>query len=180
MSFSAVSKTRALPNPRRSEFYRSLQGSVPFPSPLACVGLRVCSMLGALRGLDFLIWIFAGSMHRLTARFLLLFAVVGNLVPLALASAGKPPHACCVRKAAHPCHGGAVVDSSRLSIHDAGCGNHECCRAVTTAQWAHPQTRTASLCRQVVSRAQEFRKEHPIKESFALQSTRAPPYCSLA
>src|ERR1700685_491721 len=91
-------------------------------------------------------------MHRLTARFLLLFALVGNFVPLALASVAQKPHACCARKAARPCHGGAIADSSRLSIHDASCCNHDCCRAVTTAQWAHPHPRTATLCREVISR----------------------------
>lgn len=122
----------------------------------------------------------AGNMHRLTARLLLLFVLVGNFVPLALASAAAKPHACCLRKAAHPCHGGGITDSSRLSIHDASCCNHDCCRAVTTAHWAHPQPRTASLCREVISRVQELRKNPPVRESFALQSTRAPPYCSLA
>lgn len=118
-------------------------------------------------------------MHRLTARVLLLFVLVGNFVPLALASAGQKVHACCARKA-HRCHGGAIADSSRTSIHDASCCNHDCCRAVTTAQWAHPQPRTAVLCREVLSRVLEFRKNLPVRESFELQSTRGPPYCSLA
>jgi hypothetical protein len=125
-----------------------------------------------------------GNMHRLTARFLLLFVLVGNFVPLALAVAAGQAHACCVRKAAHHCpglgHGGSVADSSRQSIHDASCCNHDCCRAVTTAYWAHPQPRTASLCREQISRVTELRKNPPVKESFALQSSRAPPYCSLA
>jgi len=125
-------------------------------------------------------------MHRLTARFLFLFVLLGNFVPLALAAAAGQAHACCVRKAAHHCYGSGlgqgivVTDSSRHSIHDARCCNHECCRAVTTAHWAHPQPRTASLCREEISRVQEFQKNPPVKESFALQSTRAPPYCSLA
>jgi hypothetical protein len=123
-----------------------------------------------------------GNMHRLTARFLLLFVLVGNFVPLALAVAAGQAHACCVRKAAHPCHGGGILESSQLTIHDASCCNHDCCRAVTTAHWAHPQPRTASLCREVISRVVEFRKNAPVRESFALQLTRAPPlpYCSLA
>ena len=144
-----------------------------------CNRARFCSMLGGLHdgrrdagG--------TGNMHRLTARILLLFVLVGNFVPLALAVAAGQGHACCVRKAAHPCHGGAIADSSRLSIHDAGCCNHDCCRAVTTAHWAHPQPRTATLCREEISRVLELRKNPPARESFALQSTRAPPYCSLA
>ena len=145
----------------------------------ACVGSRFCSMLGELRDSRPV----AGateSMHRLTARFLLLFVLVGNFVPLALASAAQKAHACCVRTAARPCHGGAIADSSRLSIHDASCCNHDCCRAVTTAQWAHPQPRTATLCREVIRRIAEFQKNPPAREGFALQATRAPPYCSLA
>jgi hypothetical protein len=123
-----------------------------------------------------------GNMHRLTARFVLLFVLVGNFVPLALAVAAGQAHACCVRKAAHPCHGGGIAESSRLTIHDASCCNHDCCRAVTTAHWAHPQPRTASLCREVVSRVEEVRKNSPVKESFALRPTRGPPpaYCFLA
>ncbi len=121
-------------------------------------------------------------MHRLTARFLLLLALVGNLIPLALASVAEQPHACCVRKAAHlhPCHGGGIADSSRASIHDASCCNHDCCRAVTRAQWAHPQPRMATLCREVIRRVPELGKNPSAQEGFALQSTRAPPYCSLA
>ena len=39
-----------------------------------------------------------GSMHRLTARLLLFFALVGSLVPVALAASAAPTHACCLRK----------------------------------------------------------------------------------
>ena len=56
-------------------------------------------------------------MHRLTARLLLLFALVGNLVPLALAAGAAPPHACCLRKGVHRCQdslgaGSRVVSSA--------------------------------------------------------------------
>jgi len=111
-------------------------------------------MLGEPLGFDSGL-ILTGSMHRLTARFLLLFAVVGNFVPLAVASAAEQPHACCLRKAAHPCHGAgradAIADSSRPDVRDAGCCHHDCCRGVATAQWAHPQSRTANLCGRLVS-----------------------------
>jgi hypothetical protein len=137
-------------------------------------------MLTAPPGFDSRL-ILTGSMRLLTARFLLLFAVVGSFIPLALASVAEQPHACCVRKAAHPCHGGVIEDSSRATVRDTGCCNHDCCRAVTTAQWAHPQPRSASLCgRFISSRVAEFQKNPPVKEGFQLQSTRAPPYCSLA
>jgi hypothetical protein len=53
-------------------------------------------------------------MHRLTARFLFLFVLVGNFVPLALAVAAGQAHACCVRKAAHHCYGWATASSSRI------------------------------------------------------------------
>jgi hypothetical protein len=122
-------------------------------------------------------------MHRLTAGFLLLFAVVGNFVPLtlALSSEAEQAHACCVRKAAHPCHGGVIADASRLVIHDTGCCNRDCCRAVTTAQWAHPRPRPSDLCgRFIRARVPEFQTNPPLAEIFKLQATRAPPYCYLA
>jgi len=71
-------------------------------------------------------------MHRLTARVLLVLLLVGLFVPVALAIAAAPPHACCVRKAMHG-----------RSSHDSefngppGCCQHDCCRTLTVSHWAH-------------------------------------------
>jgi hypothetical protein len=83
-------------------------------------------------------------MHRWTARWLLLFAIVGNLVPLAMAVAVPPPHACCIRKA-HHCHDSAASESLELAIRSGICCNNGCSRAATTAQWAHPEAPIAQL-----------------------------------
>src|SRR5215831_18486216 len=73
-------------------------------------------------------------MQRLTARLLLLFALAGTFVPVAMQALASPPHACCLRKAVHRCHTQAASQDPVVS--DAGCCHHDCCRAVTTAQWA--------------------------------------------
>jgi len=119
-------------------------------------------------------------MQRLTARFLLLFALVGTFVPLALAATAPPPHACCIRKAAHQCHG-SLFDADQRSVRGTGCCNHDCCRAVTTSQWAHPRGRPAAIIAEnVAARIAESRAGAPATELLASQSTRAPPQTSIA
>jgi hypothetical protein len=120
-------------------------------------------------------------MHRLTARILLLFALAGTFVPLALAATAAPPHACCRRKAAHPCHDSAAIESDQLAIRSAGCCNHDCCRAVTTSQWANPQPGiTASFAPNVDAQIRDPHPASPASELSASQSTRAPPQISIA
>lgn len=115
-------------------------------------------------------------MQRLTARLLLLFALAGSLVPSALALTAAPPHACCVRKAAHHCHELAATDSSQLNIRDTGCCNHDCCRAVTTAQWAHPQPKLAAFFLQPIDvHLAGSQPDSPAAASAEFQSSRAPP-----
>jgi|CZKD01.1.fsa_nt_gi hypothetical protein len=117
-------------------------------------------------------------MQRLTARFLLLFALVGTFVPLALAVTAAPPHACCLRKSAHQCHGS---DPDERAIRGNSCCNQSYSRAVTTSQWAHLQSSLVSLSvRMVEARLAESRVEAPATNHFASQSTRAPPQLSLA
>ncbi|HZZ17574.1 MAG TPA: hypothetical protein VFE08_16625, partial [Candidatus Sulfotelmatobacter sp.] len=77
-------------------------------------------------------------MHRLVAKFLLLFALVGNLTPLARAVTSAPPHACCIRKAVHSCHD-SLSSQKDLYIRDAACCNNGSGRSVITARWAHAQ-----------------------------------------
>jgi len=117
-------------------------------------------------------------MQRLTARFLLLFALVGTFVPPALAVTAAPPHACCLRKSVHQCHGS---DPDERAIRSNSCCNQNYSRAVTTSQWAHPQSSLVSLSvRKVESRLTESRAESPASKLFASQSTRAPPQLSIA
>ena len=120
-------------------------------------------------------------MHRLTARILLLFALAGTFVPLALAATAAPPHACCRRKGAHPCHDSAAIESDQLAIRNAGCCNHDCCRAVTTSQSANPQPgMIASFAPNVDAHITDPHPTTPASELSASQSTRAPPQVSIA
>jgi hypothetical protein len=120
-------------------------------------------------------------MHRLTARFFLLFALAGTFAPLALAVSAATPHACCLRMAAHQCHGSTASESDQRIIHDASCCNHDWRRAVTTSQWASPQPGTASVIAQnIEARLAESQASLPLSELFSWQSTRAPPQVSIA
>jgi hypothetical protein len=119
---------------------------------------------------------FTETMHRLTARLLLLFALAGSLVPLATALTAAPSHACCVRKAAHHCHEPAIADSSQLVIRETGCCSHDCWRAVTTAQWAHPQPKlTAFFLHPIDAQLAVSQSCSPATASAEFQSSRAPP-----
>ena len=117
-------------------------------------------------------------MQRLTARFLFLFALVGTFVPLALAVTAAPPHACCLRQAAHQCHG---TEADQRAVRGTGCCNHDCCRAVTTSQSAHPQPALKSdFARYLDARLAESHSRTPATKLFASQSPRAPPQVSIA
>jgi hypothetical protein len=119
-------------------------------------------------------------MQRLTARFLLLLALAGTFAPLALAATAAPEHACCLRKGVHQCHGSAP-ESDQRSVRDTSCCNHECCRAVTTSQWAHaqPQVSTPSV-QNIEARLADSQTVYPATKRFSSQSTRAPPQISIA
>jgi hypothetical protein len=116
-------------------------------------------------------------MHRLTAKLLLLFALAGSCVPLALAATATAPHACCIRKA-HHCRDSASEESEHLIIRSASCCNHDCCRAVTTSQWAYPQPSIAAISVQsVTAPLAESHPDSPAAKFSSSQSTRAPPVC---
>jgi hypothetical protein len=121
------------------------------------------------------------TMRRLTARLLLCLALVGNLAPLALAATAKPLNACCVRKAVHHCHDSVASETAYLVIRGARGCNHDCCRAVTTAQWAQPQPRAATAFLQNVE-AYLFQSTPVSAETrvSGYPSTRAPPHFFVA
>ncbi|MFZ0420773.1 MAG: hypothetical protein WAM04_21910 [Candidatus Sulfotelmatobacter sp.] len=115
-------------------------------------------------------------MLRLTARLLLFFALVGNLAPLALAATAPPPHACCLRKGVHHCQDSLASENGQPVIRGANCCNGDCCRAVTTAQWAHPQPRLAvSFQQSITARFVGTQSNSPATASAELHSSRAPP-----
>jgi hypothetical protein len=116
-------------------------------------------------------------MHRLIAKLLLLVALAGNLAPLALAATAAP-HACCIRKAVHHCHDSlsSQSESGQLIIRDAPNCNHDCCRAVTTARWAHAQPRAdQSFVQNIEAYLGHSNPVSPTTEPTSFQSTRAPP-----
>jgi hypothetical protein len=127
-----------------------------------------------------LILLYEKSMQRLTARFLLLFAVVGAFVPLVLAAAAAPPHACCIRQAAHQCHG-SFAETNQRAVRDTSCCRQDCCRAVRTSYSAHLQPTLASvLARHLKARILDFHAEASAADLLASQSPRAPPQVSIA
>lgn len=115
-------------------------------------------------------------MHRLTARLLLIFALVGSFAPAALAAASAPVHACCVRKA-HHCHDSAVSEIDPLALRGDPC-NHDCCRAAATAQWAYAQPPITTFFLQTMhAHVAAIQPGAPATASAEFQSTRAPPGC---
>lgn len=120
-------------------------------------------------------------MQRLTARLLLLFALAGNLIPLALAATAAPVPACCRRMGAHHCNAPSTIDSGQTSISERGCCNHDCCRAVTTSQFAQPESSlAASRTHKVELRRSESHSDDVLAQPLDSQSTRAPPQISFA
>jgi hypothetical protein len=120
-------------------------------------------------------------MQRLTATFLLLFALAGSLLPPALVAAAAPAHACCLRMA-HRCHSSTTSESEpdRLAFRNPGCCNHDCCRALTTPQWAHPRLpATSAFAHPIEAGVVESRPNPAAAAHFASPSTRAPPYFNI-
>lgn len=119
-------------------------------------------------------------MPRLIARFLLLFALAGNLAPIALAAtATTPAHACCLRKGVHRCHDSVASESGELVVRGSGCCHQDCCRAVTTVRWAHAAPHATSFAaRNVEAYLALHNLATPNNEVSRFQSTRAPPASS--
>jgi len=128
---------------------------------------------------------FTEAMHRLIARFLLFVVLMGTFAPLALSAAAPPSHACCVRKAVHHCHDSAaseqISETGQLVIRGTACCNHDCCRALTTARWAHAEQPTStSFTRNVETYLGRPFPVSPATEVFTFQASRAPPHFSKA
>jgi hypothetical protein len=119
-------------------------------------------------------------MQRLTARFLLLVALAGYFVPLALSASAGPQHACCVRKA-HHCHDSASQETTQLVVSAKSDCNHDCCRALTTSHGAAPQSGMASFfSRTLDARSGDSQSRKPAVQLSASKSPRAPPQIYLA
>jgi len=115
-------------------------------------------------------------MHRLTARVLLTWLLVGTFGPLALAISAPAPHACCMRK---PMRGAATPNAEFHA--PLGCCGHDCCRSMTVSHWAHAAqgngghglTASAGVELIVV-------RNEPLSPAVRLLSARAPPQFSIA
>lgn len=117
-------------------------------------------------------------MHRLTARFLLLAALVGNFIPLALAITAAPPHTCCLRKAVHRCHDSLISETEQPVIRDASCCSHNCGHVVVTTRWVHAQPKLAAFSlRASKVRLAASQPDSPATAPIGFQSSRAPPAC---
>src|ERR1700758_132864 len=117
-------------------------------------------------------------MQRCTARFLLLLALVGTFLPLALSATTAPAHACCLR-AAHHCH--SASESEQRTVSATGSCGHDCCRGVTTSQTAHPKPPIAVIAHEFAAvRSAESDPAAPRADFFSFASTRAPPTTSFA
>lgn len=116
-------------------------------------------------------------MHRLTARLLLLIALLGTFLPIALEARSAPTHACC-RRTAHHC-----TDSNGGTDETVVRPNGECCnpsshRAVTTSQWGNPEPLgTGVFAPRAIGPKVELQATAPVTQLFSSQSTRAPPAC---
>jgi hypothetical protein len=118
-------------------------------------------------------------MHRLTAKLLLLFALVGNLIPLAMAITAAPPRACC-RRMAHRCHVSAASEAEPV-LRDPCCCNNHSRHPATTDQWAHPNTPGVQAGVPVLERLvgnSEF--AFAGAQTASLHSSRAPPSFSIS
>jgi len=117
------------------------------------------------------------KMQRWTARLLLLFALAGNFLPVALAGTTAPTHACCLRKA-HKCHSLASTGSEPSVQSHGSCCDHECCRALTKSQWAHALAKHALIAiHQVALHRVESPDSAPASHFSPHKSSRAPPAC---
>jgi hypothetical protein len=118
-------------------------------------------------------------MHRLTARLLLLFALLGNIVPIALAVSPTAAPKCCLRKGVHHCQSASLA-GEELSLSSNSCGSHDCCRVATPAHWAHPEARNCSVAAQSVEiYLSQMRPSGLNGEAYTSLSTRAPPEFSI-
>ena len=120
-------------------------------------------------------------MQRLTAGFLLLFAIVGTILPAALQATATPEHACCRRQAGHHCHETGATNPQEPVVRGVGCCHGDCSRTVTTARWAHPQPQTGASSSELSRQVSLDTHDSAVCARFlASLSTRAPPLVSIA
>ena len=108
------------------------------------------------------------SMHRLTARLLLVVLAMGAFGPGLQAFSSEPAHACCLRRLHAHDQGNAV--------HDATKSGGNCCPPLTTpqsAQVTHPDNASCDPLFVKLDLQPEF--SHHAAGCTSRNSTRAPP-----
>jgi hypothetical protein len=137
------------------------------------------------------------SMHRWTARFLLLAMLLPAFGPLALARADQPGAMHCMRKplqstaqsnqpAMHCHHAMAQSPAPQTSAPqtpeksfrslDCCCQNHDCCRGLRTSEWARPASNLLSYVSLLIEPAPAPHFATQLSSVPAgKNSTRAPP-----
>lgn len=102
-----------------------------------------------------------------------------NIRSARLAATAAPPHACCIRKAAHQCHGSGP-EADQRTVHSTSCCNQGCGRGVTTFRSASPESSLAvAVADHVDVRLADLSAQNPSAVLFSSQSTRAPPRVSI-
>jgi len=115
-------------------------------------------------------------MRRLIATSLLLFALFGTVVPLAQALTAAPPHACCMRKGPHHCHEAGSENPSQPIVRETCRCSSDCCRAVTSTQWAQAQpSPTFSSLPALSLQSPGCRTAGPATAFSGVHSSRGPP-----
>jgi hypothetical protein len=136
-----------------------------------------------------------GIMHRITARLLLVFLLVGTFTPFAAAVSMQASHPHCARKllpaapmetmpgcrhhTASPVHRHAATETApvdQVSDFSQCCCDHECCRSMARSQWAQVSLREQT--RATEPAAVLIAERRASVRSFDLslyRSVRAPP-----
>ncbi|MBZ5655522.1 MAG: hypothetical protein LAO56_09620 [Acidobacteriia bacterium] len=128
------------------------------------------------------------TMHRWTAKFLLLAMLLPAFGPLALARADQPEAMHCMRtpvqtvQPAMHCHHGMAQapaqEAPERSFRALGgcCQNHDCCRGLKTSGWARPASNLLPYVSLLVEGAPTAQLAAQISANLPGQdSTRAPP-----
>jgi hypothetical protein len=164
---------------RRDNFGGESRSSRSILSPSWCGFSRACVFKRENR---------SKTMHRWTARLLLLVLLLPLCGPLALARTGQLQAMHCMRKpvqSAQPtmhCHHAMAQtpaqEGSEKSFRslDCCCGNHDCCRGLKNSEWARPAAKLPSYAGLLIERAAVRQLESRLSAALAGEdSARAPP-----
>jgi hypothetical protein len=117
------------------------------------------------------------TMHRLTARLLLILLLVSIMAPAALAITAPIPHACCLRMI-HDC---TTTKHGFQFEATPTCCNRDCFRSLTVSQWAEDSLRsTAHFTPATTTLLSALPALHRTDAGSTAHSGRAPPKFSFS